>query len=177
MSRRAWISATLVLTTEVVLYAGYANYGAQFHFWLHGLFGGALGLAALTVVRAIPGHGSGRASPWESGFLGHLYSALPDLLFLGFGVLHVLWMDVFAFHITLHFIPAPLYTMLAVFVLTLAAYGLVMTRRRWSAVAALAVAAAIVVIALAFAAPIPHSVQQIRDHPGLSLLCPVPTHR
>ncbi|MBC9725015.1 hypothetical protein [Streptomyces sp. TRM68367] len=177
MSRRAWISATLVLTIEVVLYVVYTSYGAQFHFWLHGLFGGALGLAALTVVRMLPRHGPGRASPWESGFLGHLYSALPDLLFLGFGVLHVLWMDVFSFHITLHFIPAPLYTMLAVFVLTLAAYGLVMGRRRWSAVAVLAVAAAVVVIALAFAAPIPHSVQQIRDHPGLSLLCPVPTHR
>ncbi|UGY91262.1 hypothetical protein [Streptomyces gobiensis] len=178
MSRRAWISATLVLTTEGVLYVGYARYGAQFHFWLHGLFGGALGLAALTIVRiATSRSGPGRASPWESGFLGHIYSALPDLLFLGFGVLHVLWMDLFAFHITLHFIPAPLYTMLAVFVLTLAAYGLAMICRPWSAAAVLAAAAAVVVIALAFAAPIPHSVQQIRDHPGLSLLCPVPTHR
>lgn len=67
--------------------------------------------------------------------------------------------------------------MLAVFVLTLAAYGLAMSRRRWPAVAVLAVAAAVVTVALAFAAPIPHTVQQIRDHPGLSLLCPVPTHR
>ncbi|MEU0108455.1 hypothetical protein ABZ313_24270 [Streptomyces sp. NPDC006251] len=101
MSRRAWISAALVLTMEVALYVAYARYGVQFHFWLHGLFGGALGLAALTIVRIVPRYGPGRASPWESGFLGHLYSALPDLLFVGFGVLHVLWMDVFAFHIPL----------------------------------------------------------------------------
>ncbi|MBX9395764.1 hypothetical protein K4749_19710 [Streptomyces sp. TRM72054] len=54
MSRRAWISATLVLTIEVVLDVVYASYGARFHFWLHGLFGGALGLATLIIVRAIP---------------------------------------------------------------------------------------------------------------------------
>jgi hypothetical protein len=51
---------------------------------------------------------SGAVTPWEAGWLGHVYSAVPDVLCLGFGVLHVLWMDVFAFHITVHFIPAPL---------------------------------------------------------------------
>jgi hypothetical protein len=177
VTRRAWISAVLVLAIEVLLYAQYARYGAQFHFWLHGLFGGALGVAALTLVRLVRGHRQGWVGPWGAGFLGHFYSALPDVLFVGFGVLHVLWMDVFAFHITLHFIPAPLITMLTVFVLTLAAYGLVMARCRWAAAAVLAIAAAAVVIALALAAPIPHSVEEIREHPGLSLLCPVSTHR
>jgi len=56
------------------------------------------------------------------------------VLFLIFGVLHVLWMDVFAFHITVHFIPALLITLLVVFLLSLAAYGLTMSGRvawRW----------------------------------------------
>jgi hypothetical protein len=34
-----------------------------------------------------------------------VYSALPDVLFLGVGLLHALWMDVFALHISVHFTP------------------------------------------------------------------------
>lgn len=43
-----------------------------------------------------------------SGFVGHLYSAVPDLLFTLGGVLHARWMDVFDLHITAHFLwPSP----------------------------------------------------------------------
>ena len=38
-------------------------------------------------------------------------------------------MDAFALHITVHFIPAPVPTALALFLLALAAYGLVMSER------------------------------------------------
>lgn len=41
MSRRRWVTGLLV-----ALFEGYL--GAQFHFWLHGLFGVTLGLVALT---------------------------------------------------------------------------------------------------------------------------------
>lgn len=51
MTRRGWISAVLVLLTEGYLYYRYTLFGAEFHFWLHGLFGAALGLTALTIVR------------------------------------------------------------------------------------------------------------------------------
>lgn len=172
----------VVLLIEVYLYNGYAQLGAQFHFWLHGLFGGALGLAALTALRLFtmwhrgrnPAHGA--LAPWEAGWLGHLYSALPDVLFLSFGVLHVLWMDVFAFHITLHFIPEPLLTMLALFLLALLAYGLAASRRPRAAAATLAVGVGILIVALTLAAPLPASLHDVHVDRGLAL-CPVAAHR
>lgn len=180
MTRRHWISAALVAVTEGYLYARYAQLGAEFHFWLHGLFGAALGLAALTAVRIVRTRcggdpGSGAVPPWESGFLGHLYSALPDVLFLGFGVLHVLWMDVFAFHITLHFLPAPLITMLVLIVLSLGAYGLATTRRPVGAAGLLVVATGVLITALALAEPIPDTLADLLVDRGLGL-CPVEGH-
>lgn len=135
MSSRAVTSGVAVVLVEGYLYYSYAQLDAQFHFWLHALLGAALGLAALTGLRLLLAHprtgtSSTGTAPWAAGLTGHLYSALPDVLFLGFGVLHMLWMDAFAFHITIHFIPAPLLTVLAVFLLTLTAYGLAMSRRR-----------------------------------------------
>jgi hypothetical protein len=181
MTPRRWVSAGLVLAAEVYLYIRYALLGAEFHFWLHGLFGAALGLAALTLLRMLAARrggdpGQGAVTPWEGGFAGHLYSAVPDVLFLGFGVLHMLWMDVFAFHITLHFVPVPLLTMLALFLLTLAGYGLAASRHGWSAGTALVTALGVLLLALSLAAPIPESIQDIRVDRGF-VLCPVGPHR
>lgn len=81
-------------------------------------------------------------------------------------------MDVFAFHITIHFIPAPLVTMLAVFLLTLAAYGLAMSSRRPAAVGALTAVGGVLVAALAFAEPIPDDIHQLLVDRGLAL-CPI----
>lgn len=178
MTPRRWISVAVVLLTEGWLYYRYAQLGAQFHFWLHGLFGAALGLAALTGLRMLRARRrrrdptQGAVAPWEAGWLGHLYSATPDFLFLGFGVLHMLWMDVFAFHITLHFIPAPLVIMLVLFVLTLLAYGLAAARHPWLASGTLAVAAGILVVSLAMAEPIPDSLPELHVDRGFAL-CPV----
>lgn len=181
-STRQVVTLVLVLLIEAYLYTRYAQFGAQFHFWLHGLFGAALGLAALTVVRMVTtwrrgrDPASGAVAPWEAGWLGHLYSAVPDVLFLGFGVLHVLWMDVFAFHITLHFIPAPLLTMLALFLLTLLAYGLAVSRHTRTAATSLGIGAVILSVALALAAPLPGSIHDLRTDRGIAL-CPVAVHR
>ncbi len=182
MTRRRWISLALVVLTEGCLYYRYTQLGAQFHFWLHGLFGAALGLAALTILRIVRAsrHGDdparGAVTSWEAGWLGHLYSAAPDFLFLGFGVLHVLWMDVFAFHITLHFIPAPLVTMLMLFALTLAGYGLAASRRRWPALGTLALGTGVLAVSLVVAAPIPGSLAELHVDRGFGL-CPVDGHR
>lgn len=93
------------------------------------------------------------------------------MLFLIFGVLHVLWMDVFAFHITVHFIPALLITLLVVFLLSLAAYGLAMSGRVRLAVASLAASAGACTAALSVAAPIPTDIEDLRAHAR------PPTHR
>ena len=176
MSRRRWLSLLLVVGFEVYLYDAYADLGAQFHFWLHSLFGAALGLAALTLLRLARRRRDGAVAPWESGWLGQLYSAFPDILFLGFGVLHMLWMDVFALHITLHFVPRPLLTMWALFALTLLGYGLAMTGRRRTSLATLSVSGAVLASVLAAAPDVPSTIGELRDHDGLALICPVFTH-
>ena len=172
MSRRRTVTLVLVVGFEVWLYDAYAELGAEFYFWLHSLFGAALGLGALTVLRLARRRCHGALAPWESGWLGQLYSVLPDILFLGFGVLHMLWMDIFAFHITLHFVPRPLITMWVLFALTLLAYGLAMSQRRAASASLLTLAAVATAVALAVAPDIPNTVDELRTHDGLALLCP-----
>ncbi len=87
--RRTVVSIGLVVAVELVLSVRYAVAGAQFHFWLHGLFGFALGLSVLTVARLLRPRLRLRSS--ESGLLGQMHSAVPDVLFATFGLLHVLW--------------------------------------------------------------------------------------
>lgn len=172
MTRRSTVTLVLVIAFELWLYNEYAELGAQFHFWLHSLFGAALGLGALTVLRLARRRSHGAVAPWESGWLGQLYSVLPDILFLGFGVLHMLWMDVFAFHITLHFVLRPLITIWVVFTLTLLAYGLAMSQRRAASASLLTLATVATAVALAVAPDIPDTVHQLRTDSGLALLCP-----
>lgn len=91
-------------------------------------------------------------------------------------MLHLLWMDVFAFHITLHFIPAPLVTMLMLFALTLAGYGLAASRRRWPTLGTLALGTGVLAVSLGVAAPIPGSLAELHVDRGFGL-CPVDGHR
>ena len=176
MTRRHWVTLTLVVVFEGWLYTRYAALGAQFHFWLHTLFGAALGLAALTVLRLLRPGREGPVAAWEAGWFGQLYSVLPDILFLAFGVLHMLWMDVFAMHISLHFVPRPLLTMWVLFTLTLLSYGLVMSGRRLPSLAVLGGFATATVIAIALASDVPVTVGEVRGHDGLALMCPVIGH-
>lgn len=157
---------------EVYLFQRYRWLGSEFHFWLHGLFGAALGVGLLTLVELTRGP-SRRRSVLAAGFVGHLYSAMPDVLFLGAGILHYMWMDAFAFHIALHFIPAPLATMLGVFTLALAGWGCAVLGRRRLATVALVAAALVTGGALLVRAPLPATLTEVRAAPGLTLLCPV----
>lgn len=176
MTARRWSTLVLVVLFEAWMYDRYAALGAQFHFWLHGLFGATLGLAALTLFRLVRRRLDGRVAPWEAGWAGHLYSAVPDFLFLLFGVLHMFWMDVFALHISVHFVPRPLLTMWALFSLTLLGYGLAMADRRPAALSTLTVAAGGLVLALALASDAPVTVGELRAHDGFALMCPVIGH-
>lgn len=170
MSRRIVAGAVVVLV-EGYLYWRYRASGAQFHFWLHGLFGAALAAFTLTVI------GLARRSParpiWRAGLAGHAYAAGPDLVFLTLGIVHQLWMDAFAFHITIHLIPAPLATMFAVFTLSLLGWAAT-TLGRWRIAALLTGAAvAVTVVAFALRAPLPRTLDELRADPGLALICPL----
>lgn len=176
MTTRHRVTAVLVVAFEVWLYIRYAALGAQFHFWLHTLFGAALGLVALTVLRLVRRRPDGSTAPWEAGWLGQFYSVFPDILFLAFGVLHMFWMDVFALHISLHFVPRPLATMWMLFTLSLLAYGLSRSGSRRPSTVVLAVFVTAGAVSLALAPDAPVTLGEITDHDGLALMCPVLLH-
>ncbi len=161
----------LVVAAEAYLYWRYAALDALFHYWLHFLAGATIALFFLTLwglVRRRPPR-----QAWAGGFLGHLYSATPDVLFLAAGVLHVAWMDLFALHITIHFIPSPLAALFVVFAVTLASWAAASLGRRWVAVTGLAVVMALLVVALALAGEPPATLHDLRRDPRLALLCPL----
>src|SRR5207245_4885355 len=144
------------------------TFGAEFHFWLLGLFGAAIGFTGLTLYRVLRRNERGRrGSVWLVGAAGHTYSAFPDVLFITAGVLHAYWMDAFAIHVSVHFIPDPLATMWAVFAVTLAAYAAAELDRRVLALGLVAVAVAGVLVALALRDPVPHTLARVRGRPGL----------
>jgi hypothetical protein len=165
------LGAAALLAGELYLYLRYGSLDGQFHFWLHGLLGWALGLSVLAVLRLRAGGSArpARVTAWEAVGLAHLYSAFPDILFLTGEVLHARWMDVFALHITVHFIPAPVLTALVLFLLATAGYGLAMSRQRRAAAGGLIAASATLAVAVAFAAPLPSSIEDLRNDPRLAL--------
>ena len=160
MTARHRVSAVLVVAFEVWLYTRYA----------------ALGLVALTVLRLARRRTDGGTAPWEAGWLGQLYSVFPDILFLAFGVLHMLWMDVFALHISLHFVPRPLVTMWVLFTLSLLAYGFSRSDSRRLSALAVAAFVATGAMSLALARDLPVTLGEVRGHDGLALMCPVLLH-
>lgn len=172
-SRRHTATAAVIVFIEVLLYGRYAAIDAEFHFWLHGLFGASLGLISLSIWMLCKPK-SKSISPFEAGFAGHIYSAVPDIIFMMFGVLHMYWMDVFALHISVHFIPSPVPTMLAVFLLSLMSYGLVSDGRRRAGIVLLLIAAVITAIALMTRTPVPTTLQAFKtyDH-NHAWLCPI----
>jgi hypothetical protein len=173
--KRDYAGAAAVLLIEAYLYARYAQLDAQFHYWLHGLLGAALGLAGLTATCLIRGRRRPQSTSapraltaWEAAGLGHLYAAFPDVLFLTFKLPHDYWMDAFGLHITVHFIPAPLLVSLALFLLTLTGYGLVTAQLRRPAAAALSAAALTAVAAISLAPSVPTRIDDLRDDPRLA---------
>lgn len=170
---RRTVTAIVVVAFEVYAYTRYARYGAEFHFWLHGLFGLTVGLVALTGWRLLRRRSAGRVAAWEAGLGGHLVSATPDLLFLFAGVLHASWMDVFALHIVLHFVPYPLTTQLLLLALALTGYGAVGEGRRRLAASVLTAAVLVTALAVGLRQPVPERVADIPVTGVPGWLCPL----
>lgn len=151
-----------VAAVEGYFFLRYAQQGALFHYWLHALLGGYLGVGALAVAR-LRGRGR-RTTGWEAGFTGHLYSAVPDVLFLTAGLLHVAWMDVFAVHITAHFLwPSALPAALVLWSLAVLALLLTTLQRPRAAAGVLGASLALLAVAVLLRSPLPSSLQQVRD--------------
>lgn len=149
---------------EVYLYLRYAALGTQFHFWLHALVGGAIGFAVLAAValvrrRPLPSRGLLAVMGWV--FLAHLYAAFPDILFIAADALHVPWMDAFALHIAIHFVPLPILTTAVVFFAALGAWTAAALGRRRLAIGALIVVTAVAGAGLGLRSPIPRSLAEV----------------
>lgn len=154
----------LFAATEVYLYTRYAALGTQFHFWLHALVGGGIGFAGLTVAalvrrRPLPRRGLLAVGAWI--LAAHLYAVFPDILFIAADALHVPWMDVFALHITIHFIPLPILTTAVVFFAALGAWTAAALGRRRLAAGALIVVTAVAGAGLGLRSPIPRSLAEV----------------
>jgi hypothetical protein len=124
-----------IAAVEAVLLAFYLYWDASFHWLLHLLVGGSIGLLAATAGAAPRGLRTGALVPVVT--VGHLIAAVPDILFR-LGVPHQHWMDLFAWHLESHFAPGGLLTWYLVFLVCLGANLLLQYRRRsWPVVAAL----------------------------------------
>lgn len=157
------LTALTLLVGELYFFVRYSEQGAQFHFWLHALLGGALGLAVLTVLRLL--RPSREVHQWrahEATLVGHLWSALPDVAFLVAGVLHASWMDVFSLHITAHFLwPGALLAGLVLWALAVGAWVAVRVGRTRTAAGLLVAAVAFLGVAVALREPVPQTLAEV----------------
>ena len=164
--RRAVVGTAVLVVAEVVLYARYARLGAELHWWLHGLVG--VGLGAAVVAATVAARARSARAPVPPAALvaavavGHVVSALPDVLFVASDVLHVPWMDVFALHISIHFVPWPLPTTYALAAIGLLAWAAASSGAQRTAVALVAAEVVVLVVALGVRAPIPRTLEDVR---------------
>jgi len=110
----------------VYLYVSYRAHDARFHWFVHFFAGASLALVLMAAVAARTRRPVRFPLLWP--VLGHLVAMFPDFLFnLGFA--HQRWMDVFAGHITVHYVPGRNVTWYAAFLASLALYLTVLDRR------------------------------------------------
>ena len=167
----AAVGVVAFIVVEGYTYRRYVLLGSEFHFWLHTLFGAAVGMALIAVLSlARPRM---RVPGLVIGGLAHLWSAFPDFLFIAVGAVHQRWMDVFAGHISVHFVPRPIVTSAGLLVLAGTAVSLAQAGRRWFASVALATTLALGGLAFTVRAPIPSTLEQVRDNPQIVLVCPL----
>jgi len=166
---RLALAAGLVVL-EGYVYVRYRQFGAQFHYLLHGFAGAAAGLVLLVTAR-LTGHGWGVA-PWVAVVAGRLVSALPDVLFLTVEVPHQRWMDVFVAHIAIHLVPWATTWSFALFCLAVLAMTVLLLGWRRQAAVAAALTALVAAVGLAVRQPVPRTLEDLRSRPQLACVIP-----
>jgi len=117
----------VAVVVEIGLFASYGGHDARFHWFTHFLVGSSAALLVMTAVtvrtrRLVP-------VPLVWALVGHLFAMIPDFAFAA-GVAHQPWMDIFAGHISSHFVPGRNLTWYAVFLVCLGAYLAAVDRLR-----------------------------------------------
>lgn len=174
IAHRRWLhllGLMLFIVIEGYAYRRYVLLGSQFHFWLHTLFGATVGMTLATALQLVRPHL--RVPGLAIGAVAHLWSAFPDVLFIGVGAVHQRWMDVFAGHISVHFIPQPIVSSAGLLLIAGLAASLVSAGRRRTASLALVAVVGLGGLAFALRSPIPTTLDDVRSDPQLVLVCPL----
>lgn len=123
MSVRRWVFVTmsclLAAGVEVRIFLSYEANDAGFHYLAHLFAGASLALLVMALIAWRRGRPVRFPLMWITA--AHLFAMAPDFAFMD-GAPHEHWMDVFAGHIDIHFIPGANLTLFAVFAGSLAAY-------------------------------------------------------
>ncbi len=117
----------VAVVVEIGLFASYRGHDARFHWFTHLFVGSSAALLVMTAVavrtrRPVP-------IPLIWALVGHLFAMVPDFAFAA-GVAHQPWMDIFAGHISSHFVRGRNLTWYAVFLICLGAYLAAVDRLR-----------------------------------------------
>ncbi len=118
-SVRLCLWCLVAVVVEAGLYLSYRGHDARFHWFTHFFVGAS---AALVVMAAVAAR-TRRPVPYPLVWVlaAHLFAMAPDLAFTA-GYAHRRWMDVFAVHISSHYIPGRNLTWYGIFLVCLAAY-------------------------------------------------------
>lgn len=110
----------IFIASEIGLYLSFQHHDARFHWFLHFFVGASAALLVMSTVTWL------RCKPVSFPLLwilvGHFFATFPDILFTFFSVLHEQWMDVFLFHISVHFVPGRNFTWYSIFLISLGIY-------------------------------------------------------
>lgn len=118
--RRAVAQVAIFLAGEGLVFFLYQEHDARFHWFVHFFAGGSLAL----LLMAWLAYWAHRRILWPLVwvFAGHVFGALPDILFRFASVLHAPWMDVFQWHVSAHFMPGRNWTWYGIFMVSLGLY-------------------------------------------------------
>ena len=148
----ALVVVLVVALVEAVVVWSYLVRGVTWHLLLHTPLGVGLGLAAGAATGALRRRPT---SPWRWGLAGQLVSVAPDLLFVLARIPHLMWMDVFVGHVTVHLVDAPLLVSGAVLVAGAGAWLLADAGARLRGGLAAALTALVLLVPLLAAPPVP----------------------